>query len=199
MPGSSNDPFGDVINLLAAPLASGLRAADQLRHGVDEMIRAVENMNRTMENLNEAAARVNALLEDVEEPVRAMIPQLTRTIETADAITRVLDPHKVGEVFTNLGDLVTRLAPLAALADNAGGLLGLAGALRLPGLGAKPANPIPPPQPRPAESSPDADGARTQGDRPSGRAKSASTKRAAAGSKSAPATPAKKRAGGPKG
>lgn len=150
MAGPTNDAFGDVINLIAAPLASGIRAADQLRHGVDEMIRAVENMNRTMENLNEAATRVNTLLADIEGPVRAMIPQVTRTVETADAITRVLDPVKVGEVFVNLGDLVKRLAPLAALADNAGGLLGLAGGLRIPGLAGKPANPIPPPTPRPA-------------------------------------------------
>lgn len=169
MAGSPNDAFADIVNLIAAPIASGIRAADQLRHGVDEMIRAVENMNRTMENLNEAATRVNALLADVEEPVRAMIPQLTRTIEAADAITRALEapvrkaapnverivdtlsspsftglPSQLGEVLATVSDVSRRLAPLANLADNAGGLLGMAGGLRIPGLGGKPANPIPP-------------------------------------------------------
>lgn len=144
MAASPNDAFADIVNLLAAPLASGIRAADQLRHGVDELIRAVENVNRTMENLNETAARVNALLAEVEQPVRAMIPQLTRAVERADAISRVLDPAKVSEVVTGLGDLTKRLAPLAGLAENAGGLLGLAGGLRIPGFGGKPADPIPP-------------------------------------------------------
>lgn len=170
MPASTNDAFADIVNLLAAPIASGIRAADQLRHGVDEMIRAVENMNRTMENLNEAATRVNALLAEVEEPVRAMIPQLTRTVEAADAITRALEapvrkaapnidkivgtlsspaftslPTQLTDVLSTVGDLSKRLAPLANLADNAGGLLGLAGGLRIPGMGAaKASDPIPP-------------------------------------------------------
>lgn len=169
MAGPTNDAFADIVNLLAAPIASGIRAADQLRHGVDELIRTVENVNRTMESLNEAAARVNALLADVEQPVRAMIPQITRTIEAADTITRVLEapvrraapnvdkivetlsspaftslPNQLGEVLATVADLSRRLAPLASLADNAGGLLGLAGGLRIPGLGNKPANPIPP-------------------------------------------------------
>jgi ABC-type transporter Mla subunit MlaD len=148
MPGPSNDAFAEIVNLLAAPIASGIRAADQLRHGVDEMIRAVENMNRTMENLNEAATRVNALLSEVEAPVRAMMPQLTRTVTAADALTKALDPARVTEVLNSVGDLAKRLAPLANMADNAGGLLGAMGGLgglRFPGMGAKPANPIPPP------------------------------------------------------
>lgn len=147
MSGPSNDAFAEIVNLLAAPIASGIRAADQLRHGVDEMIRAVENMNRTMENLNEAATRVNALLSELEEPVRAMIPQVTRTVTAADALTKALDPARVTEVLNSVGDLAKRLAPLANMADNAGGLLGAMGGLgglRFPGMGAKPTNPIPP-------------------------------------------------------
>ncbi|HWL44189.1 MAG TPA: hypothetical protein VNQ73_14705 [Ilumatobacter sp.] len=152
MAGPTNDAFADIVNLLAAPIASGIRAADQFRHGIDELIRAVENMNRTMDNLNEAAGRVNALLAEVEEPVRAMIPQLTRTIDAADSITRALEapvrraaPNLdrivdtlSSPAFTSLpsqlGEVLTRLAPLT----------GLAGGLRIPGFGTKPAEPIPP-------------------------------------------------------
>lgn len=155
MASSGNDAFSDVINLLAAPIASGIRAADQLRHGIDELIRAIENMNRTMDNLNQVADRVNALLADVEGPIRAIVPQVAHTVDTVDSVTRALDPGKVIEVVNAIGELPKRLAPLASLAENAGGLLGLAGGLRIPGLGAKPTTPIPPPQPRrePAPSS----------------------------------------------
>ncbi len=73
-----HDGLADVINLLAAPIAGGIRTVEQIKRGVDEMFRAVDNLNRTMENLNEAAARVNRLLGEIEEPVRAMMPQLTR-------------------------------------------------------------------------------------------------------------------------
>ena len=66
-----SDPLAEVINLLAAPIASGLRSVEQMKRGVDEMWRAVENLNRTMETLNDTAERVNALLAEVEEPINA--------------------------------------------------------------------------------------------------------------------------------
>ncbi len=76
-----HDGLADVINLLAAPIAGGIRTVEQFKRGVDEMFRAIDNLNRTMENLNEAATRVNRLLGEIEEPVRAMMPQLTRSGE----------------------------------------------------------------------------------------------------------------------
>ena len=57
-----SDPFSDMINLFAAPLAGTIRSFDQFRKGVDEFLRGVENFNRTMENLNETAERINVLL-----------------------------------------------------------------------------------------------------------------------------------------
>jgi len=176
MSSASNDAFSDVINLIAAPIASALRAADQVRRGLDELIRSIENMNRTMENLNEAATRVNNLLADIEGPVRAMVPQVTRTVEAAEAITCMLEspvrkaapniekvvdtlsspaftglPAQLGEVMTMIGDVSKRLAPLADLAQNAGGMFGLGG-LRLPGMIGKPVEPIPAPTERPQKS-----------------------------------------------
>ena len=50
-----SDPLADVINMLAAPIAGGIRSFEQFRRGVEELFRAVDNVNRTMENLNEAA------------------------------------------------------------------------------------------------------------------------------------------------
>ena len=59
-----------------------------------------------MTNLNETAQRVNRLLNDVEEPVRAMIPQVTRTVKLAD------------ELSARLSGPIDQVAPgLARLAD----------------------------------------------------------------------------------
>ena len=151
-----NDGLADVINLLAAPIAGGIRSMEQFRKGVDELWRAVDNLNTTLENLNEAATRINGLLADVEEPIRAAIPQLTRTIETADTITRQLDgpvraaapniekvvetlsspaftalPNQLGDFMNTMGDMSKRLGPLAQFAENAGGLFG---GFKVPGL-----------------------------------------------------------------
>ncbi len=150
------DGLADVINLIAAPIAGGIRTVEQFRKGVDELFRAVENLNATMENLNEAASRVNRLLAEVEEPVRAMMPQLTRTIRTADEITTRLEgpvkaaapnieriaetfgnpafttlPNQLGDFMQLMGDVSKRLGPLAQFAENAGGLFG---GFKVPGL-----------------------------------------------------------------
>jgi len=169
------DPFAEIINLLAAPVAGGIRQVEQMKRGVDEMWRAVDNLNTTMESLNETATRINVLLEELEEPIRAMIPQLTRTIKTADEITQKLEgpvraaapnleqiaqtlsapgfanlPTQLSEVLNSVGDVSRRLAPLTAFAENAGGLFG---GLRLPGMpgGPKPTDaPAKPTSPAPA-------------------------------------------------
>jgi ABC-type transporter Mla subunit MlaD len=168
------DPFSDVISLAAAPIAAVLRSFDQLRRGADEMMRGVENFNSTMTNLNETAERINRLLNDFEEPVRAMIPQLTRTVKLADelsarmatpidqvvpGLTRLADtlnspvfralPTDLGEFLEVINELSRRLSPLSQFADQASGLFGL----RIPGLSSSrpaataPTRPAPPPEP----------------------------------------------------
>jgi hypothetical protein len=151
-----SDPLADVINMLAAPIAGGIRSFEQFRRGIEELFRAVDNVNRTMENLNEAAMRINALLAEIDEPVRALMPQVTRTVKTADEITSLIEgpvratAPKIERIVdtlgspgfttlpTQIGELMQRLGPLAQLAENAGGLFG---AFRMPGM------------PRPAASS----------------------------------------------
>ena len=170
------DGLADVINLLAAPIANGLRTVEQVKRGVDELFRAVENINRTMNNINDAAERINRLLAEVEEPVKAMIPQLTRTIRTADEITQRLEgpiratapnleqlvstlsspgfaalPRQLGDFMSTIGDVSKRLGPLAALAENAGGLFG---GFKLPGSAPKPSPAPAPAEPLLAEKSP---------------------------------------------
>jgi ABC-type transporter Mla subunit MlaD len=144
-----SDPLADVINMLAAPIAGGIRSFEQFRRGVEELFRAVDNVNRTMENLNEAATRINALLAEIEGPVRAIMPQVTRTVKAADEITSLMEGpvratapriERIVETLgspgfttlpTQIGELMQRLGPLAQLAENAGGLFG---AFRMPGM-----------------------------------------------------------------
>ena len=166
-----HDAFSDVINILAAPIAGGIRTVEQLRRGADEMIKAFENLNRTMDNLNEAATRINALMAELEGPIKAAMPQLTRTIQTADSITQAMEgpirkaapnivritdtlsspgfaslPMQLGDMLQMVGDVSRRLGPLTQLAENAGGLFG---GLRIPGMGgSRPSNPTPPPRPQ---------------------------------------------------
>ena len=170
---SRHDPLADVINVLAAPIAGGLRSVEQFQRGIGELFRAVENLNRTLENLNETATRVNRLVGDIEEPIRAMMPQVTRTIKAADEITKMLQgpvrvaapnlekivetlsspgfstlPSQLGEFMESIGEVSRRLAPLTQFAENAGGLFG---GFKLPGMGGAPrsaaASPITPAPP----------------------------------------------------
>ena len=178
---SRPDPFSDVISLVAGPIAAVIRSFDQLRKGADEMMRGFENFNTTMTNLNETAERINRLLNDFEEPVRAMIPQLTRTVKLADEMSKRLStpidqvvpglsrladtlnspvlrsmPTDLGRFLETINELSRRLSPLSQLADQAGGLFG---GLRIPGLSPRPtatqpATPAPPPAAAPAARAP---------------------------------------------
>ncbi len=150
-----SEPLADLITLAAGPIAAVIRSFDQLRRGSEELIRAVENFNTTMTTLNETAARVNRLLGDIEEPVRAMIPQITRTVRMADemskklagpidlvapGLSRLADtlnapiitsfPTDLSAFVDAINDLVHRLSPLGQIAESAGGLFGL----RIPGM-----------------------------------------------------------------
>jgi ABC-type transporter Mla subunit MlaD len=164
-----HDGLADVINLLAAPIAGGIRTVEQMRRGIDEAFRTIDNLNTTIENLNEAATRINRLMAEVEPAVLALIPQIARTVQTADQITSMLEgpvratAPNVEKIVNALGspgfltlpnqvgELMQRLTPLAQLAENAGGLFG---GFRLPGMGGgRPTGPTPPAA-RPAPAAP---------------------------------------------
>ena len=163
-----SDPFSDMINLFAAPLAGTIRSFEQFRKGVDEFLRGVENFNRTMENLNETAERINVLLAEVEEPIKAAIPQVTRAVKAADEMMQVVSgpaiavapgltrlaemlstpgfnqlPNQLSQFTEVMTEMSKRLGPLTQFAESAGGLFG---GFRIPGM----------PQSRPAPSAPGA-------------------------------------------
>ena len=203
------DPFADVISLAAAPIASVIRSFDQLRRGAEELMKGFENFNATMTNLNETAARVNRLLNDFEEPIRAMLPQVTRTVKMADdmaqrlstpidqvipgldRLARTLDspvlrslPTDLGQFMDIMNDVARRMSPLAQLAEQAGGLFGM----RLPGFGGGSAAAKAAPAPAPVVA---ATAAPAPAPAP---AKRAPAKRAAAKRAAAKRAPAKRKA-----
>lgn len=144
-------PLGlnDLLGLLggANPLGAITKSVQQFQRGVNDLLTAIEQFNATMEQLNLVAARVNRLLDDVEPATRALLPQITRTIETTEAMVGQLGslavlPRDVGEVVDLLRDLARRLQPLGQMAESAGGLFGLV--TRAGGLRTTPSAPKPP-------------------------------------------------------
>ena len=155
MPDDRSDPLADLFTLFATPLSGTVRSIEQFRRGVDEFLKGVENFNRTMENLNETTGRINSLIADVEQPLRAAIPQVTRTVKAADEMMQVISgpakavapglnrlaetlstpafaqlPAQIGTFSDVLDEVARRLAPLTHLAESAGGLFG---GFRIPG------------------------------------------------------------------
>ena len=165
MPDDRPDPLADLFTLFAAPLSGTVRSIEQFRKGVDEFLKGVENFNRTMQNLNETSERINSLLTEVEQPIRAAIPQVTRTVKAADEMMQVISgpamavapglnrlaetlstpafaglPAQIGNFSDVLDEVARRLAPLTHLAESAGGLFG---GFRIPG--SRPSAPAAPP------------------------------------------------------
>ncbi len=139
----------------ANPLSGITKSVSQFQRGSNELLVAIENFNVTMGQINEVASRVNRLLDDVEPLIRALMPQITRTLRSADTLVEQMSamPKDLGEFMGILGDVARRLQPLAQLAESAGGMFGLKGLSGLSGLGGllpggggtRPTDPPPPP------------------------------------------------------
>lgn len=166
----------DLLALLGLPnpLAGVGRTLDQFRRGTDELLTTMARFNETLDQLNGVARRVNGFLDDIEEPVKAAMPQVTRTVKAADVITQQLVtpierlapglarlaealahpsinrlPAELVSVTDSLGELVRRLSPLTQMAESAGSLLGLRGLGALGGLVTRSSDPAPPEAPTP--------------------------------------------------
>jgi ABC-type transporter Mla subunit MlaD len=215
MPDDRPDPLADLFTLFATPLSGTVRSIEQFRKGVDEFLKGVENFNRTMENLNETTERINALLADVEQPLRAAIPQVTRTVKAADEMMQVVSgpamavapgltrlaetlstpafaqlPNQIGAFSDVLAEVSKRLGPLTQLAESAGGLFG---GFRIPGSRPVPTAPSTAPvsEPEPEAQRPAIRTVtRTPATQPA--AKKAPAKKSAAEKRTAKKAPAKK-------
>jgi len=219
VPDDRPDPLADLFTLFAAPLSGTVRSIEQFRKGVDEFLRGVENFNRTMENLNETSERINSLLIEVEGPLRAAIPQATRTVKAADEMMQVVSgpamavapglnrlaetlatpafaqlPHQIAMFSDVLGDVSRRLGPLNQLAESAGGLFG---GFRLPGA-RQAAHPAPEessePTPAASSSSTNTSPAANTSPAPTSSAEKSAAKKAPAKKSAAKKAPSKKSA-----
>lgn len=214
MADNTTSGFGDLLGLFGGsnPIGGITKSVGQFQKGVAEFLVAIENFNNTMEQFNQVARRVNGLLDTVEEPIKAFVPQVTRTIKAADSLvtqlsapiekvapglSRLADtlsapvltslPTDLGDFVEIISDLAKRLQPLGQLAESAGSMFGLRPFAGLRATSARSETPAPPPPPA----------ARPAARPPAGRsaAKTAArTRKAAPAKKTAPvkAAPAKK-------
>ncbi len=115
--GSAAGGLGDLLGLLGPsnPLAQAAKSLGQFQKGVDDLLTLVEQFGATMEQMNRIATRVNNLLDDVEPPIRALMPQVTRTLKAGDAIV-----ERMGSAVDLLGEVGRSLQPLAQFAESAG-------------------------------------------------------------------------------
>ena len=112
------NPLEQLLGLvsLVDPVEFAGKAIDASRRSTEALLAVLENFAGTIENLNRTTARVNSLLDDVEEPLRRVMPQVGAAMNAMAAM---------GEVASQMGELTKRLGPLTTLAENAGGLFGL--------------------------------------------------------------------------
>lgn len=114
---ADNDPLGSILGMLgnlgqANPLSAISTSVGQFQKGVTQFLDSVSNFNATLEELNGVARRLNSMLDTLEAPVQAFVPQVTRTIKTADSLVGVLE------------EIARRLGPLTQVAESAGSLFG---------------------------------------------------------------------------
>ena len=94
------------------PLTNGAKALEQTKRTIDVLIASLELFVQSMDNVNQVATRVNRLLDDVEEPLRKLMPQVATALGAA---------AKLGDVANALTDLSKRLSPFAAFLPQSGG------------------------------------------------------------------------------
>jgi ABC-type transporter Mla subunit MlaD len=97
------------------PIDMAGKAVDLTRKTSVSLLLVLENFASTVDNLNKTTSRINTLLDEVEEPLRRIMPQVGNAMNAMASM---------GEVASQLGDLTKRLGPLTTLAENAGGLFG---------------------------------------------------------------------------
>jgi hypothetical protein len=189
------------------PISMMTKSVEQFRMGVAGFIDVVQSFRQTMDNLNAMTERMNRLMDDIEEPVRRLIPEITKSADTTarmiallrgpvervapglDQLAELLSnpvvvdlPRRLNESLDVVSSIPRMLGPVGQMAELAGGLFG--NARGFPGLTttSRPAPPAPPDPPETAASTRKAP------------AKKAATKKAAAKKAAAKRAPARKSA-----
>jgi len=97
----------DLFSLLSDfnPVSSGAKAVDQAKRTVESLISAMELFVQSMDNMNQVASRVNRLLDDIEGPMRQVMPHVNGALGAV---------NKLAEMSGALTELSKRLGPLMA-------------------------------------------------------------------------------------
>ena len=139
--------ISEVINALAGPVTSGLRAAGQINQRRLDVQQHLEESLGELRRMSQVVQRLVNLLDELEGPIRDAIPQVTR----ATAVLReVLDqaPDDIGtrlaSTLTTLNGVVEGLGPMAVMAQ---GMFGQRGTPAQP-----PSGPAPSGSPRQPKS-----------------------------------------------
>ena len=97
------------------PIDLASRAVDASRRTTESLITILESFASTVDNMNRTTMRINGLLDEIEEPLRRIMPQVGTAMNAAASL---------GEIATSLTELTKRLGPLTSIAESAGGLFG---------------------------------------------------------------------------
>lgn len=115
---SSPNPIEQLLSLLGSidPIDVAGKAFEATRRTSETLLAVLENFASTVDNLNKTTSRINTLLDELEEPLTRIIPQVGNAMNAMASM---------GEIATSLSDLTQRMGPLTTLAENAAGLFGL--------------------------------------------------------------------------
>jgi hypothetical protein len=148
------------------PITMMTKSVEQFRTGVAGFIDVVQTFRQTMDNLNAMTERMNRLLDDMEGPIRTVVPEITKSADSAarmiallrgpvervapglDQLAELLSnpivvdlPRRLSETLDVVSSIPRALSPLGQVAELAGGLFG--NARGIPGLtmSSRPATP----------------------------------------------------------
>jgi hypothetical protein len=133
------------------PISMMTKSVEQFRTGVAGFIDVVQSFRQTMDNLNAMTERMNRLLDDMEGPIRAVIPEITKSADTTarmiallrgpvervapglDQLAELLSnpvvvdlPRRLNDTLEAVSSIPRALGPLGQVAELAGGLFGTA-------------------------------------------------------------------------
>ena len=99
--------INDLFSMLSDfnPVTSGAKAVDQAKRTVESLISALELFVQSMDNMNQVASRVNRLLDDIEGPMRQVMPHVNGAMGAV---------NKLADMSGALTELSKRLGPLTA-------------------------------------------------------------------------------------
>jgi ABC-type transporter Mla subunit MlaD len=124
---SRDDLISELINALAGPVSTGMRAVGQANQRRAEIMEQLDHAGAELRRLADVTRRMIDLLDEIEAPLRAAVPQIARLSSVlGDVLDEAPDDlgRRVSNLFTSLERLGEGLAPLLLLAQGASGMFG---------------------------------------------------------------------------